>query len=141
MFMNFQDGDRVLEYIKNSPTPKARLEFQVTHLGAKPAPKVASYSSRGPSQSCPFILKPDLMAPGALILASWPQKLLVTEINSFSNFNIISGTSMSCPHAAGVAALTSERGTPQMEPCCHPLGHDDHSRCIRQHTRAHPRYR
>ncbi|KAK4726178.1 hypothetical protein R3W88_031095 [Solanum pinnatisectum] len=108
MFMNFQDGDRVLEYIKNSPSPKARLEFQVTHLGAKPAPKVASYSSRGPAQSCLFILKPDLMAPGALILASWPQKLPVTEINSrelFSNFNIISGTSMSCPHAAGVAAL------------------------------------
>ncbi|MCE3217175.1 hypothetical protein HAX54_010869, partial [Datura stramonium] len=75
MFLNFQDGDRVLEYIKNSPSPKARLEFQVTHLGAKTAPKVASYSSRGPSQSCPFILKPDLMAPGSLILASWPQKL------------------------------------------------------------------
>ncbi|KAM3337957.1 subtilisin-like protease SBT3 [Capsicum galapagoense] len=108
MFLNFQDGDRVLEYIKNSPSPKARLEFQVTHLGAKPAPKVASYSSRGPSKSCPFILKPDLMAPGDLILASWPQQLSVTEINSrelYSDFNIISGTSMSCPHAAGVAAL------------------------------------
>ncbi|PHT66415.1 hypothetical protein T459_30840 [Capsicum annuum] len=108
MFLKFQDGDKVLEYIKNSPSPKAKLEFQVTHLGAKPAPKVAGYSSRGPSQSCPFILKPDLMAPGALILASWPQKLPVTEINSrelYSNFNIISGTSMSCPHAAGVAAL------------------------------------
>ncbi|KAM3289589.1 hypothetical protein P3S67_017877 [Capsicum chacoense] len=108
MVLNFQDGDRVLEYIKNSPSLKARLEFQVTHLGAKPAPKVASYSSRGPSKSCPFILKPDLMAPGDLILASCPQQLLVTEINSrelYSNFNIISGTSMSCPHAAGVAAL------------------------------------
>ncbi|XP_055811052.1 subtilisin-like protease SBT3 [Solanum dulcamara] len=111
MFLNFQDGDKVLEYIKNSPSPKARLEFQVTHLGAKPAPKVAGYSSRGPSQSCPFILKPDLMAPGALILASWPQTLPIDEINSqklYSNFNIISGTSMACPHAAGVAALLKE---------------------------------
>ncbi|KAK4726179.1 hypothetical protein R3W88_031096 [Solanum pinnatisectum] len=108
IFLNFQDGDEVLKYIKSSHSPKARLEFQVTHLGAKPAPKVASYSSRGPSGSCPFILKPDLMAPGALILASWPQKLSVAQINSrelFSYFNIISGTSMSCPHAAGVAAL------------------------------------
>ncbi|KAJ8539514.1 hypothetical protein K7X08_013766 [Anisodus acutangulus] len=107
-FLNFQDGDKVLEYIKNSPSPKGKLEFQVTHLGAKPAPKVASYSSRGPSQSCPFILKPDLMAPGALILASWPEKLSVGEIKTrelFSNYNILSGTSMSCPHAAGVAAL------------------------------------
>ncbi|PHT32437.1 hypothetical protein CQW23_28774 [Capsicum baccatum] len=108
LFVNFQDGDKVLEYIKNSPPPKARLEFQVTHLGAKPAPKVAGYSSRGPSQSCPFILKPDLMAPGSLILASWPQKLSVGDTKSgelFSNFNILSGTSMACPHAAGVGAL------------------------------------
>ncbi|XP_015061833.1 subtilisin-like protease SBT1.9 [Solanum pennellii] len=108
MFLNFQDGDIVLKYIKSSHSPKARLEFQATRLGAKPAPKVASYSSRGPSGSCPSILKPDLMAPGALILASWPQKLSVAQINSrdlFSYFNIISGTSMSCPHAAGVAAL------------------------------------
>ncbi|PHU01212.1 hypothetical protein BC332_30999 [Capsicum chinense] len=108
IFVNFQDGDKVLEYIKNSPPPKARLEFQVTHLGAKPAPKVAGYSSRGPSQSCPFILKPDLMAPGSLILASWPQKLSVGDIKSgelFSNFDILSGTSMACPHAAGVGAL------------------------------------
>ncbi|KAL3321904.1 hypothetical protein AABB24_039493 [Solanum stoloniferum] len=108
IFLNFQDGDKVVKYIKSSHLPKARLEFQATHLGAKPAPKVASYSSRGPSRSCPFILKPDLMAPGALILASWPQILSVAQINSrelFSYFNIISGTSMSCPHAAGVAAL------------------------------------
>nr|XP_019067245.1 subtilisin-like protease SBT1.9 isoform X2 [Solanum lycopersicum] len=108
IFLNFQDGDIVLKYIKSSHSPKARLEFQATRLGAKPAPKVASYSSRGPSGSCPSILKPDLMAPGALILASWPQKLSVAQINSrdlFSYFNIISGTSMSCPHAAGVAAL------------------------------------
>lgn len=111
IFLNFQDGAKVMEYLKNSPSPKARLRFQVTHLGAKPAPKVADYSSRGPSQSCPFILKPDLMAPGSLILASWPQKLSATAIKSgelFSNFNILSGTSMACPHAAGVAALLKE---------------------------------
>ncbi|MCD7470285.1 hypothetical protein HAX54_010014 [Datura stramonium] len=108
VFLNFQEGDKVLEYVKSDSSPKAKLEFQVTHIGAKPTPKVASYSSRGPSPSCPIILKPDLMAPGALILASWPQKTPVTEVTSgklFSNFNIISGTSMSCPHASGVAAL------------------------------------
>lgn len=111
IFLNFQDGAKVMEYLKNSPSPKARLRFQVTHLGAKPAPKVADYSSRGPSKSCPFILKPDLMAPGSLILASWPKKLSATAIKSgelFSNFNILSGTSMACPHAAGVAALLKE---------------------------------
>ncbi|XP_055835367.1 subtilisin-like protease SBT3 [Solanum dulcamara] len=108
VFLNFQEGDKVLKYVRSDSTPNAKIEFQVTRIGAKPAPKVASYSSRGPSPSCPIILKPDLMAPGALILASWPQQTPVTEVTSgklFSNFNIISGTSMSCPHASGVAAL------------------------------------
>ncbi|TMX01015.1 hypothetical protein EJD97_025395 [Solanum chilense] len=108
VFLNVQEGDKVLEYVRSDSAPNAKLEFQVTHIGTKPAPKVASYSSRGPSPSCPTVLKPDLMGPGALILASWPQQTPVTEVTSgklYSNFNIISGTSMSCPHASGVAAL------------------------------------
>lgn len=110
VFLNPQDGKKILDYVNTNadPNPTASLKFQETNLGTKPAPAVATYSSRGPSQSCPFVMKPDVMAPGALILASWPQKSPVTDVNSgelFSNFNIISGTSMSCPHVAGVAAL------------------------------------
>ncbi|XP_057469362.1 subtilisin-like protease SBT3 [Actinidia eriantha] len=110
VFLNPLDGEKILDYVKTSNivAPKARIQFQETVLGARPAPRLASYSSRGPSPSCPFVLKPDLMAPGAQILASWPEKTPVTDVNSgelFNNFNIISGTSMSCPHAAGVAAL------------------------------------
>lgn len=108
IFFNPQEGQKILDYIKTTDNPKASFEFQETRLGLKPTPRVASYSSRGPSQSCPFVMKPDIMAPGALILASWSQKSPVTDVNSgqlFSNFNIISGTSMSCPHATGVAAL------------------------------------
>ncbi|KAF8406679.1 hypothetical protein HHK36_008770 [Tetracentron sinense] len=108
VFMNLQDGQAILDYIKKSSDAKASLEFQKTFLGTKPAPNVASYSSRGPSPSCPRVLKPDLMAPGSLVLASWSPISPVTEVGShllYSNFNLISGTSMACPHAAGVAAL------------------------------------
>ncbi|GAB4852191.1 hypothetical protein Ancab_016382 [Ancistrocladus abbreviatus] len=108
IFINFQNGDTLLSYIKRSSKPIASLDLQTTYLGTKPAPSVASYSSRGPSPSCPIVLKPDLMAPGDMILASWPQNISVTDIDSgslFSDFNLLSGTSMACPHAAGVAAL------------------------------------
>ncbi|XP_073031947.1 subtilisin-like protease SBT3 [Primulina eburnea] len=108
LFVSLEEGQKILDYIKNDSNPKARFAFRETRLGIKPAPKVATYSSRGPSQSCPFVLKPDIMAPGDLILASWPPNSSVTDVDAqhlFNDFNIISGTSMACPHAAGVAAL------------------------------------
>ncbi|CAI9115794.1 OLC1v1016788C1 [Oldenlandia corymbosa var. corymbosa] len=108
IFVDLQNGAKLLDFIKGTSPPKASLKFRGTQIGTKPAPMVASYSSRGPSQSCPNVLKPDLLAPGALVLASWPDKSPVTSITSgdlFNSFNIISGTSMSCPHAAGVGAL------------------------------------
>ncbi|CAI9777760.1 unnamed protein product [Fraxinus pennsylvanica] len=107
-FFNLVEGQKILDYIKSESDPKASVQFKQTLLGIKSAPKVTSYSSRGPSPSCPFVLKPDIMAPGAQILASWPQKSPVADLRSvqlFNMFNIISGTSMACPHAAGVAAL------------------------------------
>ncbi|KAK8592122.1 hypothetical protein V6N13_062708 [Hibiscus sabdariffa] len=71
------------------------------------APYVASFSSRGPSPITPDILKPDLTAPGVDILAAWSLVQSVSETsvdNRFAPFNIISGTSMACPHVSGAAA-------------------------------------
>ncbi|XVF39909.1 hypothetical protein PTKIN_Ptkin01aG0070800 [Pterospermum kingtungense] len=111
IFLEQKDGDMVVDYIKsNTDDPKASIEFKRTFLGTKkkPSPTVTSYSSRGPSYSCPSVLKPDLMAPGDFVLAAWPSNIAVARINDdvlFSNFNLLSGTSMACPHASGVAAL------------------------------------
>ncbi|MQL79388.1 hypothetical protein Taro_011846 [Colocasia esculenta] len=104
-------GARILDYLNKTSKPTARLLFGRTVLGTKPAPAVAEYSSRGPSLSCPDVLKPDLVAPGSLVLASYtlsnmaPAATIFSGKDKFSPFNVLYGTSMACPHAAGVAAM------------------------------------
>ncbi|XP_059641321.1 subtilisin-like protease SBT3 [Cornus florida] len=99
----------VIKYAESANTATASIKFQQTKYGTKRAPVVASFSARGPALSCPTILKPDLMAPGILILAAWIPTARASAIGSnialYSDYNMISGTSMSCPHASGIAAL------------------------------------
>lgn len=105
-------GDEIRRYISfashlHSP-PTATIIFKGTKLGIKPAPKVASFSARGPNPVSPEILKPDVIAPGLNILAAWPSTVSPSGIASDerrSEFNILSGTSMACPHVSGLAAL------------------------------------
>ncbi|KAF6143979.1 hypothetical protein GIB67_017587 [Kingdonia uniflora] len=103
-----KDGMTVINYATSAHEPTVTLTFQQTILGEKRAPAVAAYSSRGPSPSYPGILKPDIMAPGSRVFASWAPNLPSARIGSnllLSDYNIISGTSMSCPHSSGIAAL------------------------------------
>ncbi|RWW13810.1 hypothetical protein BHE74_00059672 [Ensete ventricosum] len=97
----------IKSYIASSKTPTAMITFQGTVHG-KTAPLMAAFSSRGPSLVGPDIIKPDVTAPGMGILAAWPPSVSPSLIDSDRrrvNFNIISGTSMSCPHVSGLAAL------------------------------------
>jgi len=51
-------------------------------------------------------LQPDITAPGLNILAAWsPVGTDATVEQRPVNYNIISGTSMSCPHITAVAAI------------------------------------
>jgi subtilisin family serine protease len=64
--------------------------------------EMATFSARGPAP-VPDILKPDVTAPGVNILAGFsPDSAYSTP---GENFAYLSGTSMSTPHIAGVAAL------------------------------------
>lgn len=102
--INYEDGLRILDYINSTSTPIATIVFKGTIIGDGKAPVVAAFSSRGPSYVSLGILKPDILGPGVNILAAWP-KSVENNISTRNNFNIISGTSVSCPHLSGVAAL------------------------------------
>ena len=66
-----------------------------------PAPFTAAFSSRGPLRAGNGdLLKPDIIAPGQDILAG-----VSPPGNNGRLFDLYSGTSMSSPHVAGLAAL------------------------------------
>ncbi|KAF0931197.1 hypothetical protein E2562_002546 [Oryza meyeriana var. granulata] len=108
--VTFKDANSIHSYIRMVPNPVARIDFHGTVISQSPsAPRVAAFSSRGPNRFAPEILKPDLIAPGVDILAAWTGEASPTQIDVLDNrrveFNIISGTSMACPHVSGIAAM------------------------------------
>ncbi|KAK3133626.1 hypothetical protein QOZ80_6AG0538980 [Eleusine coracana subsp. coracana] len=84
------------------------ITVPTTALDTKPAPFMAAFSSQGPNTVTPQILKPDITAPGVSILAAFTGLAGPTGL-AFDDrrvlFNSESGTSMSCPHVAGIAGL------------------------------------
>ena len=102
-------GDEIKRYADSKSSPTATIAFRGTVMGnSLLAPKVASFSSRGPNRLTPEILKPDVIAPGVNILAGWTGSNSPTGLDMDERrveFNIISGTSMACPHVSGLAAL------------------------------------
>ncbi|OMO85930.1 hypothetical protein CCACVL1_09920 [Corchorus capsularis] len=106
------EGKAIKHYALTSRKATATLAFLGTRLGIRPSPVVAAFSSRGPNFLTLEILKPDVVAPGVNILAAWTGELgpssLATDHRRVK-FNILSGTSMSCPHVSGIAALLKAR--------------------------------
>ncbi|XP_052209275.1 subtilisin-like protease [Diospyros lotus] len=102
--VSYAAGVKIKEYINSTASPRATILFKGTVIGDLSAPVVTSFSSRGPSLASPGILKPDIIGPGVSILAAWPVSV-ENKTDTTATFNMISGTSMSCPHISGIAAL------------------------------------
>ncbi|AES88343.2 subtilisin-like serine protease [Medicago truncatula] len=102
-----QDSVEELQaYIKTEKNPIAKIYPTITVVGTKPAPEAAAFSSMGPNIITPDIIKPDITGPGVNILAAWsPVATEATVEHRPVDYNIISGTSMSCPHISAVATI------------------------------------
>lgn len=102
--VHLQDTDRAaVKAYADTPGATATINEAVIAYDT-PAPYTASFSSRGPLLAGGGdVLKPDLMAPGVDILA-----VVAPPGNGGLEFNLYSGTSMSSPHVAGLAALLKD---------------------------------
>ena len=97
--VNQADGDAIKAYVSGTAGPTASFTTGIPVLTA-PAPAIAGFSSRGPSRATFDQIKPDISAPGVDILAA-----VAPPNHDGRSFDLESGTSMSSPHIAGLAAL------------------------------------
>ncbi|KAG9448783.1 hypothetical protein H6P81_008748 [Aristolochia fimbriata] len=106
--ITYSDGLALYAYINSTKSPVAHIGPIETAFGSKPAPLMAAFSSQGPNTITPEILKPDVTAPGVGVLAAYSRAVGPTG-NPLDkrrvSFNILSGTSMACPHVSGVVGL------------------------------------
>ncbi|KAL1288946.1 hypothetical protein HN51_057399 [Arachis hypogaea] len=107
--VTYQNVLKLIQYINSSSNPMAYILPGTTVLNTRPAPLLASFSSRGPNIIDPHILKPDIVAPGVDILAAWTAEDGPTRVTNLDKrvvkYNIESGTSMACPHVSAAAIL------------------------------------
>nr|CAD1831452.1 unnamed protein product [Ananas comosus var. bracteatus] len=68
--ISYQDSFTLDSYMNSTRAPVGFISPVRTVYGLKPAPAVATFSSRGPNAATFEILKPDVVAPGVNILAA-----------------------------------------------------------------------
>ena len=104
VMISLADGRRLVEQLEDNERVEVTLGVFMT--ARDPGNQMQGFSSRGPNQWVPKLLKPDVTAPGMDILAGHSPD----AINNLrrEKFQYRSGSSMAAPHVAGVAALLKQ---------------------------------
>ncbi|ONI00107.1 hypothetical protein PRUPE_6G067600 [Prunus persica] len=103
--LNNAEYNEVMSYMNSTRDPQANI-LKSEVIKDLVAPIVASLSARGPNLILPDIIKPDISAPGVEILAAYSPNASISIPQDMRRvkYNIMTGTSMACPHATAVAA-------------------------------------
>uniref|UniRef100_A0A453JLQ2 Uncharacterized protein n=1 Tax=Aegilops tauschii subsp. strangulata TaxID=200361 RepID=A0A453JLQ2_AEGTS len=102
--LDFKTSYQIAVYCNRIGIPKIKISTTRTTSGSEVvAPRIAAFSSRGPSPIYHGVLKPDIAAPGVYILAAAAQTGAYKSLGVSYVFD--SGTSMACPHISGIVAL------------------------------------
>ncbi|ESQ55245.1 hypothetical protein EUTSA_v10024501mg [Eutrema salsugineum] len=100
VLVDYEVGTKILKYIRSASSPTAKISGGKTLVGRPKATTVAGFSCRGPNSASPAILKPDVVAPGAMILGAD-----VSDNPHAKGFAIATGTSFATPVVSGIVAL------------------------------------
>ena len=100
--ITYADGMALKDWLTSGSNHNATIIGTTLDINALNGDVMAAFSSRGEDVSVPSIIKPDVTAPGVDILAAGGTYGDV-------DWEVMGGTSMSSPHAAGAAALIMAR--------------------------------
>lgn len=100
--VNGTTGQAIADWVAVETDETVSISAFYKEIDGSNADIMADFSSRGPNSTFD-VLKPDLGAPGVEILAAYLDGTIAPD--SEGDYTLMSGTSMSSPHAAGSAAL------------------------------------
>ncbi|MGF0094935.1 S8 family serine peptidase [Peptoniphilus sp. SGI.035] len=92
-------GDILRKMIKDSPKQKVEFKDEKTLVSINKDTKVSGFSGWGPNAE--LELKPEIVAPGENVYSTYHN----------GEYGLMSGTSMSTPHIAGISAILKNKVT------------------------------
>lgn len=108
--LGYDESVKIKTYVQRTASPLATIRIGGDQRRTPVSPRVPAFSGRGPAPEEVGILKPDIIGPGVNIVVASP--FLVGPPSTYPNptestttFTTTSGTSISTPQLAGIAAM------------------------------------